>query len=89
MSDSTPLLPVHILMLPREDVHITVSEFLGRTRLDLRHYVETSARPGMPAVATKKGINLPISELPKLVVALSEMRAAARAAGLLAEDDTA
>ena len=88
-NESGHLLPVRILEQAHEDVHIAISEFHRQKRLDLRHYVESAAKPGMPIIPTRKGINLPINELPKLVDALLEMQAAARAAGILTEDDTA
>jgi hypothetical protein len=87
-TESAPLLPIRILEQARENVHITISEFHRQTRLDLRHYVESDARPGMPIIPTKKGINLPLYELPKLIDELLELQAAARAVGILAEDDT-
>jgi hypothetical protein len=86
--ESAPLLPVRILEQARADVHITISEFRRQTRLDLRHYVESDSSPGMPIIPTKKGINVPLNELPKLIDALLDIQAAARAVGLLEESGT-
>ncbi len=83
--DAAPLIPERIIELPREDLHVAISDFCRKTRLDLRHYVESEATPGMPLVATKKGINLPIGKLPELVEVLLDVLEASRAAGILPE----
>jgi hypothetical protein len=87
-SDRKPFFPIGIIELATSDVIVKVVNFRQKTRVDVRHYVESNAA-GMPQVPTKKGINFTIDELPKVVGTLADVLAAARAAGILPPDDTA
>lgn len=68
-------------------VRVSRSRFRGKERLDVRHYFE--ARPGDPDTRqpTKKGVNLPLEHLPRLLAALHAIeREAIRDGELLPED---
>ncbi|MEA4907586.1 MAG: hypothetical protein GYA17_21765 [Chloroflexi bacterium] len=47
----------------REKLILQVAEFKGKARLDLRHYYESEGE----SLPSKKGINLPLEEVPQLV----------------------
>lgn len=63
------------------------SEFRGKPRFDLREYYEF--RPGDPDSArpTKKGVNLPVRDLPALQALIREAVADCLTAGLLELED--
>lgn len=68
-------------------VRVSRSRFRGKERLDVRHFFE--ARPGDPDTRrpTKKGVNLPLEHLPRLLAALHAIeREAIRDGELLPED---
>lgn len=64
-------------------VRVSRDRFRDRERIDVREFYEV--RPGDPDTRqpTKKGISLPIDQLPQLRAALEEAERGALAAGLL------
>lgn len=69
------------------DVQVQRSEFRRKPRLDIREHYDS--RPGDPASArpTKKGINIPVQDLPRLLALLREAEADALHLGLLEVED--
>jgi hypothetical protein len=68
-------------------VQVQRSEFRGKARLDIREHYEF--RPGDPDSArpTKKGISIPIRDLPRLMKLLNAAEADALRLGLLELED--
>lgn len=69
------------------DVQVQRSEFRGKARLDVREFFEL--RPGDPDSArpTKKGISLPVQDLPRLMALLKAAEADCLTHGLLELED--
>lgn len=59
-------------------INVAISEYKGDNRLDIREYVKSSKYSG----PTKKGVNLPVYKLDKLIESLQELRAEALDAGI-------
>jgi len=67
------------------DVRVSLSEYNGRTYLDIRtHVVVDASGRRMP---TRKGCTLPIGKIPELRAALEKAEAAAIDLGLLEDDN--
>lgn len=69
------------------DIRVQRSEFRGKPRLDIREHFEF--RPGDPdsASPTKKGVNVPVQDLPRLLALLKAAEADALTGGLLELED--
>lgn len=65
------------------EIRVQRSEFRGKARLDVREHYEF--RPGDPDSArpTKRGISIPVRDLPRLMAALKAAEADCLTAGLL------
>ena len=81
-------LSVLIRSLPlgsRAEVRVSLEAYAGRNRVDLRTWADYMAGPVEMRGPTKKGVSLPVSDLPALSAAVREAEAKARALGLLDE----
>lgn len=65
------------------DIQVSRSEFRGKARLDVREHYEF--RPGDPDSArpTKKGVSIPVQDLPRLMGLLKAAEADCLTLGLL------
>lgn len=69
------------------EVRVTRSTFQGRERLDVREYWRPEE--GQKHVATKRGVNVRLEDLPRVLDALRKVEAdAIRSGDLVAEDYT-
>lgn len=81
-------LPMAVASLPlgdKAEVRVTLDAFNGRPRLDIRTWADYQAGPVLTRGPTKKGVSLPIADLPALALAMREAEAKARDLGLLEE----
>lgn len=82
----TSALPVVICILPlgaTAEVRVSLDTFNGRPRLDLRTWCDYAVGPVATRGPTKKGVSLPIADLPALAAALRDAEAQALGLGLL------
>jgi hypothetical protein len=81
-------LPVVIASLAlgaKAEVRVSLDIFAGRPRVDLRTWCDYSAGAVAVRGPTKKGVSLPIGDLPSLALALGAAEAKARELGLFEE----
>ena len=79
-------LPILISTFPqgsRAEVRLCLETFNGVPRVDLRTWCDFRAGPVDARGPTKKGVSLPIADLPALAAAVREAEARARDFGLL------
>lgn len=79
-------LPVVIRTFPlgaRAELRVILDTFNGQPRVDLRTWCDYSVGPSNVRGPTKKGVSLPIAEVPALVSALGDALDQARALGIL------
>lgn len=70
---------------PDTEVRVQRSTYRGRERVDIREFWQPA--DAEQHVATRKGVNLPLEDLPQLLAALRAIEAdAIRSGGLLVED---
>jgi hypothetical protein len=63
----------------RDPIIVSVSDFKGKPRLDMRHYYETDEGEMSP---TRKGVNVPLDDALELIEALVTAYNAATASNL-------
>lgn len=83
-------LPMAVASLPlgdKAEVRITLDTFNGKARLDIRTWADYSAGPVQTRGPTKKGVSLPIADLPALALAMRTAETAARQLGLIGDRD--
>lgn len=66
------------------EIRVARAAFLGRARIDVREYFTDSTGELRP---TRKGINIAVPELPRLMAAVAAAERDAIAAGLLLPED--
>jgi len=81
-------LPLAVASLPlgdKAEVRITLDSFRDKARVDIRTWADYQAGPVLTRGPTKKGVSLPIADLPSLALALGAAEAKARELGLIGE----
>lgn len=83
MTDAFPYLVATLPLNAKTEVRVYLETFNGRPRLDLRTWCDFTSGPVGPRGPTKRGVILPISDLPALSLAIGEDEALAYRLGLL------
>jgi hypothetical protein len=61
---------IHEFECGRGTIRSTLSDFGGKTYIDLRLWVEPRDQPGAALIPTKRGLSLPLEFLPEMSEAL-------------------
>lgn len=83
-------LPLAVASLPlgdRAEVRVTLDTFNGKARVDIRTWADYHAGPVLTRRPTKKGVSLPIADLPALALALGVAVETARELDLIGAGD--
>ncbi len=72
-----------------EELRISLKEYMGHHCFDIRVFCDPNHDEGQGRIATKKGVTMAVTKLPKLIAALQQAESEARAAGLIANPDRA
>ena len=83
MTDAFPYLIATLPLNAKTEVRVCLDTFNGRPRLDLRTWCDFTTGPIDSRGPTKKGVSLPISDLPALALAIGKAEALAHRLGLL------
>jgi len=83
MTSGLPLLIGSLALGSKAEVRVSLDTFNGRPRIDLRTWCDYSAGPVATRGPTRKGVSLPVADLPALLAAILDAEAQARALGLL------
>jgi Transcriptional Coactivator p15 (PC4) len=85
MTGGLPILIGTLAMGSKAEVRVSLDSFQGRPRVDLRTWCDFSVGPVATRGPTKKGVSLPIADLPALLATIRDAEAKARSLGLLAK----
>lgn len=85
MANAEPLATIH--KNAREDVRITLSQYQGRNRLDVRQWADYRAGGVEVRGPTKAGVNLSVDQIPELIEGLQLAHAEAVRRGMLEGGD--
>lgn len=88
MNSGLPLLIGSLALGSKAEVRVSLDTFNGRPRIDLRTWCDYSAGPAAMRGPTKKGVSLPVTDLPALLAVIRDAEAQARALGFLAKGGT-
>jgi hypothetical protein len=69
----------------RAELRVTLDTFNGQPRLDLRTWCDYPSAGGETRGPTKKGVSVPLSQVPDLIAALGQGLDCAGSFGLLAK----
>jgi hypothetical protein len=85
MTGALPVLIGTLALGSKAEVRVSLETFQGRPRVDLRTWCDFSAGPVSTRGPTKKGVSLPVADLPALLATIRDAEARARELGLLAK----
>ncbi len=85
MTGGLPLLIGTLALGSKAEVRVSLDSFQGRPRVDLRTWCDFSAGPVSMRGPTKKGVSLPVADLPALLATIRDAVEQAHALGLLAK----
>lgn len=83
MSGPFPLTVAVMALGARSEIRVTLDNFRGEPRADVRTWADFKIGPSECRGPTRKGVSLPLTMLPGLRRAIDEAEAEARALGLL------
>jgi hypothetical protein len=83
MSGRFPLTVAVVPLGARAEIRVTLDDFRGEPRADVRTWADYMVGPDECRGPTRKGVSLPLAMLPDLRKAIDHAEAQARALGLL------